>query len=124
MAQGRVRAVCERVSAWCVQLSANVLAQGGGVVSVVAGFAASVFARGLDWYAFPTTVLAQADAAIGGKVGVNLPGGKNLVGAFHHPRGVFSDPDVLETLSPRAIRSGLARIVKIRVIRRPSILAG
>jgi len=100
-----------------------VLALGGGVVSDVAGLAAAVFGRGLTWYAFPTTVLAQADAAIGGKVGVNLPGGKNLVGAFHHPRGVFCDPEALGTLSPRAIRSGLAEIAKIGVIRRPSLLA-
>jgi len=119
-----VRALCERWSAWRVGRSVKVLALGGGVVSDVAGLAAAVFARGLDWYAFPTTVLAQADASIGGKVGVNLPGGKNLLGAFHHPRGVFSDPEVLRTLSPRAIRSGLAEIAKIGVIRRPSILVG
>src|SRR5207237_10242970 len=102
--------------------SMPVLALGGGVVSDAAGFAAAVYARGLVWFAFPTTVLAQADAAIGGKVGVNLPGGKNLLGAFHHPRAVFSDPDALRTLSPRAFRSGLAEIAKIGVIRRPSLL--
>jgi 3-dehydroquinate synthase len=118
-----VRALCERWCAWGMDRSVPVLALGGGVVSDVAGFAASTFARGLYWYAFPTTVLSQADAAIGGKVGVNLPGGKNLLGAFHHPRGVFCDPDVLSTLSPRAVRSGLAEIVKLGVIRRPSILA-
>jgi 3-dehydroquinate synthase len=119
-----VRALCERWAAWRVDRSVPVLALGGGVVSDVAGFAAAAYARGLDWYAFPTTVLAQADASIGGKVGVNLPGGKNLVGAFHHPRGVFCDPEVLRTLAPRAFRSGLAEVVKIGVIRRPSILEG
>jgi 3-dehydroquinate synthase len=119
-----VRALCERWAAWRVDRSARVLALGGGVVSDVAGFAAATYARGLDWYAFPTTVLAQADASIGGKVGVNLPGGKNLVGAFHHPRGVFCDPDALRTLSPRAFRSGLAEVAKIGVVRRPAILAG
>ncbi len=118
-----VRALCERWSAWGVDRSAPVLALGGGVVSDVAGFAAAAYSRGLDWYAFPTTVLAQADASIGGKVGVNLPRGKNLVGAFHHPRGVFCDPEALATLTPRAFRSGLAEIAKIGVIRRPSILA-
>lgn len=117
-----VRALCERWSAWGVDRSTPVLALGGGVVSDVAGFAAAAYARGLDWYAFPTTVLAQADASIGGKVGVNLPRGKNLVGAFHHPRGVFSDPEALTTLTPRAFRSGLAEIAKMGVIRRPSIL--
>ena len=118
----RVREVCERWSGWRVDRSMPVLAFGGGVVSDVAGFAAASYARGLDWFVFPTTLLAQADAAIGGKVGVNLPGGKNLLGAFHHPRGVFCDPDALRTLSPRAFRSGLAEIVKIGVIRRPAIL--
>ncbi len=119
----RVRGLCELWSKWGVDRSVPVLALGGGVVSDVAGFAAAAYARGLDWYAFPTTVLAQADASIGGKVGVNLPRGKNLVGAFHHPRGVFCDPDVLATLTPRAFRSGLAEIAKIGVIHRPSILA-
>ncbi len=119
-----VRALCERWSAWRADRSTPVLALGGGVVSDVAGFAAAAYSRGLDWYVFPTTVLAQADAGIGGKVGVNLAGGKNLVGAFHHPRGVFADPGVLGTLTPRAFRSGLAEIAKIGVIRRPSILAG
>jgi 3-dehydroquinate synthase len=118
----RVRAICERWTAWGADRSTAVLALGGGVVSDVAGFAASAYARGLDWYVFPTTVLAQADAAIGGKVGVNLAGGKNLVGAFHHPRAVLSDPGALATLTPRSFRSGLAEIAKIGVIRDPSIL--
>jgi len=118
-----VRAIGEQWTAWGADRSMPVLALGGGVVSDVAGFAAASYARGLVWYAFPTTVLAQADAAIGGKVGVNLPGGKNLLGAFHHPRAVFGDPEALRTLSPRAFRSGLAEIAKIGVVRRPSLLA-
>jgi len=101
---------------------AVVVALGGGVVSDVSGFAASTFARGIPWIAFPTTVLAQADASIGGKVGINLAGGKNLVGAFHHPLAVFADTDTLRTLSPRAFRSGLAEIAKIGVIRKPELL--
>ena len=120
----QVRTVCDRWAAWRVDRSTPVLALGGGVVSDVAGFAAAIYARGLDWFVFPTTLLAQADAGIGGKVGVNLAGGKNLLGAFHHPRGVFCDPEVLGTLTPRAFRSGLAEIVKMGVIRRPAILAG
>jgi len=119
----RVRAIAEQWTAWGADRSMPVLALGGGVVSDVAGFAAASYARGLAWYVVPTTVLAQADAAIGGKVGVNLPGGKNLMGAFHHPRAVFSDPDALRTLSPRAFRSGLAEIAKIGVIRHPKLLA-
>ncbi|HEU4333596.1 MAG TPA: 3-dehydroquinate synthase [Candidatus Eisenbacteria bacterium] len=102
--------------------SAVVVALGGGVVSDVAGFAASAFGRGLAWVAVPTTLLAQADAAIGGKTGVNLRAGKNLVGAFHHPRAVYADPDALRTLPKRAIRSGLAEVVKMGVVRDPSIL--
>ena len=118
-----VRRLCERWARWRVDRSVPVLALGGGVVSDIAGFAAAAYARGLDWVVFPTTLLAQADAGIGGKVGINLPLGKNLLGAFHHPRGVFCDPEALRTLSPRAFRSGLAEIVKIGVIRRPSLLA-
>ncbi len=104
--------------------SAIVVALGGGVVSDVAGFAAATFARGLDWMVLPTTLLAQADASVGGKVGINLYEGKNLVGAYHHPLGVYSDPDVLATLTPRAFRSGLAEVVKMGVVRRPALLAG
>jgi 3-dehydroquinate synthase len=118
----RARSICDRWAEWRVDRSEAVVALGGGVVSDVAGFAAATYARGLDWYGFPTTLLAQADASIGGKVGVNLSKGKNLLGAFHHPRGVFSDPRVLRTLTARAFRSGLAEIVKMGVIRRPAIL--
>jgi len=116
------RGLCERWSRAGVGRDAVVVALGGGVVSDVAGFAASTFARGLPWIAFPTTVLAQADASIGGKVGINLTGGKNLVGAFHHPLAVFADTDTLRTLSPRAYRSGLAEIAKMGIVRRPEIL--
>jgi 3-dehydroquinate synthase len=101
---------------------AVVVALGGGVVSDVAGFAASAFARGLRWVALPTTLLAQADAAIGGKVGLNLGAGKNLVGAFHHPAAVLADTETLRTLPPRAYRAGLAEVLKMGVIRRRSIL--
>ena len=101
---------------------AIVVTLGGGVVSDTAGFAAATYGRGLDWVAFPTTLLSQADASVGGKVGVNLEEGKNLVGAFHHPLGVYADPDALATLSPRAFRSGLAEVAKMGVIRSPEIL--
>jgi len=117
-----VRRICARWAGHRADRGAMVVALGGGVVSDVAGFAAASYARGLDWVVFPTTLLAQVDASIGGKVGVNLPLGKNLVGAFHQPRAVLSDPEVLATLPPRAFRSGLAEIAKMGVIRRPSIL--
>lgn len=90
----------------------TVLAFGGGVVSDTAGFAAATFLRGVRWVAVPTTLLAQVDAALGGKVGVNLPEGKNLVGAFHHPRLVLADPQVLETLPRRELAAGMAEVVK------------
>ncbi len=117
-----VRSLCERWAKEGAGRDALVVALGGGVVSDAAGFAAAVFGRGIPWIVVPTTLLAQADAAIGGKVGVNLAAGKNLVGAFHHPRAVLADPAVLATLTPRAVRSGLAEVVKMGVIRRPSIL--
>jgi 3-dehydroquinate synthase len=118
-----VRALADRWARAGLGRDALVVALGGGVVSDVAGFAAAAYGRGVPWVAMPTTLLAQADAAIGGKVGVNLAAGKNLLGAFHHPRAVLADPDALATLSPRAFRSGLAEVVKMALIRRPRMLA-
>ena len=119
-----VRALAESWARAGLTRDAVVVALGGGVVSDTAGFAAAAYTRGLPWVAFPTTTLAQADAAIGGKTGVNLAAGKNLLGAFHQPRGVIADPDALATLPGRAFRSGLAEVVKMGVIRRPAILRG
>lgn len=119
-----VRALAEGWARAGLTRDAAVVALGGGVVSDAAGFAAASYARGIPWIAFPTTTLAQADAAIGGKTGVNLAAGKNLLGAFHHPRGVFADTDALATLPGRAFRSGLAEVAKMGVIRRPAILRG
>ncbi|HEY3392111.1 MAG TPA: 3-dehydroquinate synthase [Lacipirellulaceae bacterium] len=93
-----------------------VVALGGGVVGDLAGFVAATFARGLRFVQVPTTLLAQVDSSVGGKVGVNLPGGKNLVGAFWQPRGVVIDVDVLDTLPQREFRAGLAEVVKYGVI--------
>ena len=93
-----------------------VIAAGGGVVGDLAGFIAATFARGLAFVQIPTTLLAQVDSSVGGKVGVNLPGAKNMVGAFWQPLGVVIDTEVLETLPPREYRSGLAEVVKYGVI--------
>jgi 3-dehydroquinate synthase len=93
-----------------------VVALGGGVVGDLAGFVAATFARGLRFVQVPTTLLAQVDSSVGGKVGVNLPGGKNMVGAFWQPRGVVVDVDVLGTLPEREYRAGLAEVVKYGVI--------
>ncbi|MHC4470438.1 MAG: 3-dehydroquinate synthase [Planctomycetota bacterium] len=89
-----------------------VVALGGGMVSDLAGFAAASFLRGLPWVALPTTLLAMVDASVGGKTGVNLDEGKNLVGAFHQPGAVLADLATLGTLPERELRSGLAELVK------------
>jgi len=93
-----------------------VVAIGGGVVGDLAGFVAATFARGLQFFQVPTTLLAQVDSSVGGKVGINLPGAKNMVGAFWQPAGVLVDVDVLTTLPDREYRAGLAEVVKYGVI--------
>lgn len=108
-----------------VQASADrgsvVVAIGGGVVGDTAGFAAATFLRGLAVVHVPTTLLAQVDSAIGGKVGVNLAAGKNLVGAFHPPVAVLIDPGVLGSLPRREFRSGLYEVVKYAMIASPAL---
>ena len=93
-----------------------VIAVGGGVVGDLAGFVAATFARGLDFVQVPTTLLSQVDSSVGGKVGINLPGAKNMVGAFWQPKFVLIDTDLLATLPGREFRSGLAEVVKYGVI--------
>ncbi len=91
---------------------ATILALGGGVVGDIAGFAAACYQRGIGYVQIPTTLLAQVDSSVGGKTGVNHPGGKNLIGAFHQPLAVVADTDTLATLPDRELGAGLAEIIK------------
>ena len=94
-----------------------VIGFGGGIVTDVSGFLAAVFMRGIQVLQIPTTLMAQVDAAIGGKTGVNLIAGKNLIGSFHQPLAVLVDPEVISTLSDREYRAGLFEVLKCGVIR-------
>jgi 5-deoxy-5-amino-3-dehydroquinate synthase len=104
--------LCSRLAAWGLLRDDALVALGGGVVGDTAGFAASVYHRGVAVVQAPTTLLAQVDAAIGGKTAVNLPEGKNLVGAFHQPLAVYADVTTLATLPPREYRAGLGEVAK------------
>jgi 3-dehydroquinate synthase len=93
-----------------------VVALGGGVVGDLAGYAAATYMRGIDWVGLPSTLLSMVDSSVGGKVGINHPGAKNLIGAFHQPRAVVADPALLETLPVRELRAGAYEILKCAVL--------
>lgn len=101
----------------------GLIALGGGVIGDLAGFVAATFMRGLPFIQIPTTLLAQVDSSIGGKVGVNLKKGKNLVGAFYQPKVVIIDPTVLKTLNKRELRCGLAEVIKYGVIKNKELFS-
>ena len=107
-----VERLCRDMSSAGFTRSDVIVAVGGGVVTDVAGFVAAVYHRGMRYVSVPTTLLGQVDAAIGGKTGVNLPEGKNLVGAFWQPHAVLCDTEVLATLPPREMRSGQGELAK------------
>jgi 3-dehydroquinate synthase len=112
-----VEELCEKLAENGADRHALVLALGGGVVGDVGAFVASVYMRGVNVIQVPTTLVAMIDSAIGGKTGVNLKRGKNLVGTFHHPRAVLIDPLALSTLPDREYRSGLCEAIKYGIIR-------
>lgn len=114
-----VETLCEQMVSAGGDRSSAVIAFGGGIVGDVAGFAAASFMRGIPVLQIPTTLLAQVDAATGGKTGVNLASGKNLVGAFHQPVAVVVDPTLLATLPQREFIAGLYEVIKYGVIRTP-----
>lgn len=111
-----VETMAEKLARFGADRKAVIIALGGGVVGDVSGLLASLYMRGVEFVQIPTTVLAQVDASIGGKTGVNLLAGKNLVGTFHHPRIVLIDPTVTKTLPEREFRAGLYEALKCGII--------
>lgn len=112
-----VEALAEQMVALGGERSSLVVSFGGGIVTDLGGFLAAIFMRGIPVIQVPTTLLAQVDAAVGGKTGTNLVSGKNLIGAFHQPLAVLIDPTVLSTLPEREFRAGLQEILKCGIIR-------
>jgi 3-dehydroquinate synthase len=114
--QESVARIHDRLVDWQADRQTLVIAVGGGVIGDLAGFVAATYARGIPFVQVPTTLLAQVDSSVGGKVGINHPRGKNLIGAFYQPLGVFIDTSLLATLPERDYRSGLAEVIKYGVI--------
>lgn len=119
----RAGRLIERISRKAAMRIPVLVAFGGGVIGDLTGFVAAVFRRGVPYVQIPTTLLAQVDSGIGGKVGVDLPHGKNLIGAFHQPRFVCNNVAVLRSLPARQRRSGLAEVIKYGVIADPALFA-
>jgi 3-dehydroquinate synthase len=118
-----VEALAEKLARLGADRDAAIVAFGGGVVGDVAGLLASLYMRGLNLIQIPTTMLAQVDASVGGKTGVNLRAGKNLVGTFHQPLAVLIDPEVLSTLPEREFRAGLYESFKCGIIGNPELFS-
>jgi 3-dehydroquinate synthase len=114
---GSVEALTRQMASAGADRGSLLIAFGGGIVGDVGGFLAAVYMRGIRYVQVPTTFLAQVDSSVGGKTGVNLPEGKNMVGSFHQPRAVFADIAVLGTLPDRELRAGLMESVKAGIIR-------
>lgn len=113
----QVENLADQLARSAADRSSVLIAFGGGIVGDLGGFLAAIYMRGIDYFQVPTTFLAQVDSSVGGKTGTNLAAGKNLIGSFHHPRAVFADLDVLQTLPDREFRAGLFESVKAGIIR-------
>jgi len=118
-----VQSCYDRLAAHRLERKSFIVALGGGVVGDLAGFVAATYLRGIPFVQVPTTLLAQVDSSVGGKVGVNLKAGKNLVGAFHQPRLVLCDLNTLDTLPTPEYRAGLAEVIKYGIIYDPALFA-
>ena len=114
--------ICDAMIAAGLDRSSFLVSLGGGVVGDLAGFVAAIYYRGIPCIQIPTTIVAQVDSSVGGKTGINAPGGKNLIGAFHQPRLVIADTETLRTLPPREFHEGFAEIIKHAAIRDPEML--
>ncbi|WP_260737313.1 3-dehydroquinate synthase [Tunturiibacter lichenicola] len=111
-----VESLAQQLATAGADRDALLLAFGGGVIGDITGFLAAIYMRGIRYVQIPTTLLAQVDSSIGGKTGVNLAAGKNLIGSFHHPQAVFADTDLLRTLPPAELRAGLQESIKAGII--------
>jgi 3-dehydroquinate synthase len=118
-----LEALLDRLAAHGVERGDSIVAFGGGVIGDLAGFAAAILKRGCPYVQIPTTLLAQVDSSVGGKTGINMEAGKNMVGAFHQPSLVLIDPLCLDTLPPRELRAGYAEVVKYGLIGDPDFFA-
>jgi len=112
----RMQMIYEKLSKCNIERKSPLIALGGGVIGDITGFAAATFLRGIPFIQIPTTLLAQVDSSVGGKTGVNLPTGKNIIGSFYQPSIVIIDPEVLFTLKKREILSGMAEVIKYAII--------
>ncbi len=108
--------VCEQLLEAGIERQDTIIAFGGGVIGDLAGFAAAILRRGVEFIQIPTSLLAQVDSSVGGKTGIDTPSGKNLIGAFHQPRHVIIDTDLLDTLPERELRAGYAEVAKYGLI--------
>ncbi len=115
--------ICDQLMAMGADRQSALIALGGGVVGDITGFVASIYMRGIPYIQVPTTLLAQVDSSIGGKTGIDLPFGKNLLGTFYQPKGVFIDLCFLQTLEPQEMKNGLAEVVKYGIIDDPGLFS-